>query len=393
MWHVLVPQDRPTTLMKILYVAMKYDYGDPARGYSFEHHNFFDSLVHMGNDVLYFDFGTLLQKRGRTGMNQRLLEVAKSDKPDVLFSVLYRDELDPSVLHEISSSAITPTVNWFTDDHWRFDSFSSRWAPVFNWVVTTATSALAKYARMHYDHVIKSQWACNHFQYHPLELPKEYDVAFVGLPHGNRRAVIRELRRAGIHVDLWGRGWANGRVSQQDMIRIFNQTRVNLNLSNSSLPPTPIARGVAAINRLLESAAVPGQLRDFVAGWLVSLADRAPRSQSAPLSQIKGRNFEVPGCGGLLLTEEAENLAEYYIPGEEVVTFRDTASMIDAVRYYLAHNDEREAVAMAGYARTIREHTYVHRFAEIFDRMGLPPSSVEQALAGRVSPGRVVEIK
>ena len=28
--------------MKILYVAMKYDYGNPKRGYSFEHYNFFD---------------------------------------------------------------------------------------------------------------------------------------------------------------------------------------------------------------------------------------------------------------------------------------------------------------------------------------------------------------
>jgi len=392
MRHVLVPKARRTRLMRILYVAMKYDYGDPARGYSFEHHNFFDSLIHMGNDVLYFDFGTLLQKRGRTGMNQRLLEIVKSDEPDVLFSVLYREELDPAVLREISNSTTTSTVNWFTDDHWRFDTFSSRWAPVFNWVVTTAKSALPKYAAMHYEHVIKTQWACNHFQYHPLELPKQYDVSFVGQPHGNRRAVVRQLRGAGIHVDLWGRGWANGRVSQQDMIRIFNQSRINLNLSNSSLPPTQTARGVAAINRLLESVALPGNARDSLAGWLVTLADRA-RSGRAPSSQIKGRNFEVPGCGGFLLTDEAENLAEYYIPGQEVVTFRDTASMIEAIQYYLAHEAEREGVAMAGYTRTLREHTYVHRFAAIFDRMGLPPTNVEQAIAGRLADGQVEEIE
>ena len=42
--------------MKILYAASKFDYGIPARGYSFEHYNFYDSLVGMGHEVEYFDF-------------------------------------------------------------------------------------------------------------------------------------------------------------------------------------------------------------------------------------------------------------------------------------------------------------------------------------------------
>jgi len=53
--------------MLILYCGMKYDYGRPAQGYSFEHYNFYDALVNMGHDVLYFDFMTLLQSTGRAG--------------------------------------------------------------------------------------------------------------------------------------------------------------------------------------------------------------------------------------------------------------------------------------------------------------------------------------
>jgi spore maturation protein CgeB len=377
--------------MRILYVAMKYDYGQSARGYSYEHNNFFDSLLHMGNDVLYFDFGTLLKKYGRTRMNQRLLEVARSEEPHILFTVLFRDELDPAVLDEISESTPTATLNWFTDDHWRFETFSKRWASHFNWVVTTAQSAIPKYRAIGYDRVIKSQWACNHFQYRPLDLPRRYDVTFVGLPHGNRRAVVRELRHAGIGVNAWGRGWANGRVSQDEMIRIFNQSKVNLNLSNSSLPPTQTARAVAAINRLLESTALPGRARDLVTGWLVTLADRSAPS-TVPTPQIKGRNFEVPGCGGFLLTDEAENLAEYYIPGKEVITFRDTQSLAEVIRYYLSHDDQREEIAAAGYARTVREHTYVHRFAQIFDRIGVPVTGLEQSLVGRMPSGQIQDI-
>jgi len=70
--------------MLILYLAMKYDYGRRDQGYSFEHCNFFDPLLNMGHDILYFDFMTLIQNRGRRSMNTRIKEVVNSEKPDLL---------------------------------------------------------------------------------------------------------------------------------------------------------------------------------------------------------------------------------------------------------------------------------------------------------------------
>jgi len=55
----------------------------------------------------------------------------------------------------------------------------------------------------------------------------KYDVSFVGQPHGNRRQVISALRKAGINVYVWGGGWESGRLSQEEMIRVFNQSRIN----------------------------------------------------------------------------------------------------------------------------------------------------------------------
>src|SRR3972149_554001 len=56
--------------MRILYVAMQYDYGNPSQGYSFEHYNFYDSLRGMGHEILYFDFLELEQVYGRDEMNR-----------------------------------------------------------------------------------------------------------------------------------------------------------------------------------------------------------------------------------------------------------------------------------------------------------------------------------
>jgi len=219
--------------MRILYAAMKYDYGKPEQGLSFEHYNFYHSLLSMGHDILYFDFMTLAQHHGREGMNRRLREVVTAEKPDLFFSVLFTDQFDRSVIRELTETRL-PTINWFCDDHWRFDDYSREWVPCFKWVITTAASALPKYAKCGYQNVIKSQWGCNDVLYRKLNLPLKYDVTFVGQPHGNRRQVIHALRKAGIKVHVWGGGWESGRLSQEDMIRVFNQSRINLNLSNAS---------------------------------------------------------------------------------------------------------------------------------------------------------------
>jgi spore maturation protein CgeB len=83
-------------------------------------------------------------------------------------------------------------------------------------------------------------------------------------------------------------------------------------------------------------------------------------------------------------------LHEYYAPSREVACYRSFDDLVRQVRHYLEHEDERAAVADAGYARTLAEHTYAHRFAEIFRTIGAPEHAGDQSLhldaarAGRV---------
>lgn len=330
--------------MKILYVAPKYDYGDRARGFSFEHYNFYSTLMHMGHNITYFDFITEYQQRGKEAMNLRLRDIVRTEKPDLLFCVLFTNELDIDVMRNISQRTETVTYNWFCDDHWRFDNFSRYWAPAFDWVSTTAVSALPKYQCIGYPNVIKTQWACNHYLYKPTCAQLDYEVTFVGQPHGTRRATIDKLRKQGIDVRTWGHGWENGRLTQEEMIDVFGKSRINLNLSNASTTGTGWQR------------------------WL-----RLKRPQLA--QQIKGRNFEVPGCDGFMLTGNAENLEEYYTPGREVTIFNNDEDLIEKIRFYLNHENDRQRIARTGYNRTLADHTYEKRFGDIFGAMGLASTS------------------
>ena len=398
--------------MRILYAAMKYDYGKPEQGLSFEHYNFYHSLLHMGHDILYFDYMTLMRHHGRDRMNQRLKEVVALEKPDLLFTVLFTDQFDPLVLRELTDGCL-PTVNWFCDDHWRFDNYSSEWAPCFKWVITTAASALPKYEALRYRNVIKSQWACNHALYRKLNLPLRYDVTFVGQPHGSRRQVIQDLRNAGIKVRVWGGGWESGRITQDEMIRVFNQSRINLNLSNSSMPVNGVVTRINAgpavpygtirsrVSRVLDTIPLGSRVKAVRKAWLkrtghaaaISSASEAIQSGDVPYSeQIKGRNFEVPGCGGFLLTGRADNLDQYYESGKDIASFTNTDELIERILYYLKHESERAAIARAGYERTLREHTYVQRFRDIFRQMGMPESSIGVQADPASRPGCTQEV-
>ncbi|HUT60393.1 MAG TPA: glycosyltransferase [Phycisphaerae bacterium] len=391
--------------MRILYVAIKHDYGNPARGFSFEHWSLYHSLVSMGHDILYFDYVGLLGAMGRDAMNRRLWEVARSEQADLMFTVLYEEQLDRSVVRRISEELQTVTVSWFCDDHWRFERFSRHWAPCFNWCVTTARSALPKYAAIGYGNVIKSQWACNPFLYRKLDVPLEHDVTFVGQPHGNRRAIIEALRAAGVRVQTWGYGWPAGRLGQEQMIRVFNTSRINLNLPNPAMmSPTPgesrrrnlklrtgefLRRMPGGMRARGLAHRVWGGLRRFRPGVRLSPPDLI----SDPNDQIKGRNFEVPACGAFLLSGQAEELSEYYEDGREIVCYSTMTDLIEKARRYLADEAERAAIAQRGYERTLREHTYEHRFADLFARVGLPQAPAAEVLAASPRPGHTEYVR
>jgi len=326
------------TTPKLLYVGAKYDYGDKTRGLSFEHRNFHHPLqtwcARQGWGLVPYDFYTRGQEIGQDAMTQELLDLARRERPAFLFSVLVDHVVDPHhhVFSEIGRTGETVTLHWFCDDHWRWEPYSRHVAPHFHFVTTTADSAPPKYAEIGLaDRVIKTQWACNHELYTPTDSPQDVDLSFVGMPHGDRVSFLNGLAGRGLGVEVFGHGWqGRPRLPFHQMVRLFSRSKINLNLSNASMMTGP---------------------------------------------QIKGRNFEIPGAGGFLLSGRAEGLDEYYEDSREIVTFADGDDLADKARFYLAHDAERARIAANGRRRTRAEHTWHHRFDQIFRAVGQRLSS------------------
>lgn len=77
------------------------------------------------------------------------------------------------------------------------------------------------------------------------------------------------------------------------------------------------------------------------------------------------RNYIIPGSGGFLLTAHVPGIENEFVPGKHLVTWRDLKDMRNKIRYYLAHDKERERIRRAGYEFTQACHRWECRAKEM----------------------------
>lgn len=314
--------------MRILCVFGQHNYGDPKRGEGYEYTNFVPTFRRLGHEVIFFESWNRACYGDFAELNRALLRRVEEVRPDVIFSVMFTFEVWLETWRILRDSGIPATINWTTDDSWKYEQSSRFLAPAFHAFTTTYASAYERYLRDGIPHVLLTQWGANGAALQPPVPASEcrYPVSFVGTAHGRRKAWVDRLRRCGIEVKCFGQGWEQGPVSADEIPRIIRNSAISLNFANSA-----------------------------------SLLDRFAPHRS---NQIKARTFEVPGAGGFLLSEWSQGLDQYYVPGREIATFANFSELAEKIRYYLDQPSERDAMAMAGYRRTVAEHTYDRRLSE-----------------------------
>lgn len=76
------------------------------------------------------------------------------------------------------------------------------------------------------------------------------------------------------------------------------------------------------------------------------------------------KTFEIPACGGFMLTNWTEEQAEFFEDDKHCAFFHTREEMLDKATYYAANADARNKVAVAGHAEA-RKHPYALRAAQI----------------------------
>ncbi len=83
------------------------------------------------------------------------------------------------------------------------------------------------------------------------------------------------------------------------------------------------------------------------------------------------RMYEVPGRGGFSIFPDIKGVEENYEDGKEIVLYKhgDLQDLKTKIDYYLTHETEREAIRLAGFERTKRDHTYLNRWKTILETL------------------------
>jgi spore maturation protein CgeB len=92
---------------------------------------------------------------------------------------------------------------------------------------------------------------------------------------------------------------------------------------------------------------------------------------------VNPRTFELAACSAFQLVDARTPLPAMF-RDDEVVTFRSVAELRRQITHYLAHPEERAAIAARARARVLAEHTFVHRVSRIFTEL----------LPAELQPGR-----
>jgi spore maturation protein CgeB len=299
---------------------------------------------------------TALQARYAEVLGEAVLHEVAAWRPDLVLA-LAQAPIGVGVLDQLRGAGIR-TAFWFVEN-FRVLPYWARVAPAYDvFFAIQQDPFLGQLRAAGARKAVYLPTACDRHRHVPVALTEAErttlgaDVSFAGAPYLNRRRLLLAL--TDYSPRLWGEGWdktelahyaADGgrRFSLPEMVRVFSATRVNLNIHSAAhvdtLDPDP----------------------DYV----------------------NPRTFELAACGAFQLVDEREPLRDLFAE-DEVVSFRSLVELRDQVGYYLAHDDERAAMAARARTRALAEHTFEHRAATIL-RETLEPSLLE---AARLGPAR-----
>ena len=163
----------------------------------------------------------------------------------------------------------------------------------------------------------------------PTKIKKTINLSFIGTLFPDRQQFLAKLLWYYKDINIYGylpqikllpelKNHYYGPVWGKDVNKIYNQSKIALNLTPKHLPSA-------------------GNLRAF----------------------------EIPATKTLILSDKINS--EWYLKNKEAVLIKTPRDTANKIRYYLKNPKKAETIAKAGYLRTIKDHTYKIRFKKLIN--------------------------
>lgn len=276
-------------------------------------------------------------------ISQAILAKVETFEPDLVLA-LAQAPMSRTLLRRLKREGI-PTAMWFVEDHKIF-TYWRAFAPLYDvFAVIQRSPFLEELAAIGQPNAVYLPMAALPDFHRPQELSAleqrtfGADIGFLGAGYPNRRVAFRPLAHRDFKI--WGTEWdgesqlaanvqrGGARISAADSVKIYNATRININLHSSV------------------------QARDLV-----------PQGDF-----VNPRTFELAAMGAFQLVDTRACMVDMFA-SDELATFSSAAELYEKIDYFLQHPEERAAYAVRARQRVLAEHSYQHRMQNLLNFVG-----------------------
>ena len=273
-------------------------------------------------------------------VTQALLMQITSFNPDFLLA-LAQAPMGVHILQKLKQAKIK-TAMWFVED-FRLFQYWKALAPLYDiFAVIQKEPFITELNKIGQNNVLYLPLAAQPGIHEKINLSEkdtmEYgsEIGFLGAGYPNRRLAFRPLENKDFKI--WGSDWDNEeilknniqrngeRISEQESVRIYNATKININLHSSIHTDKLVSGG------------------DFV----------------------NPRTFELAAIGAFQLVDERQLLGELF-EKDEVATFNSIHDLYSKIDYFLQHEDERQKYIAKSRKRILQDHTYQKRMEKLLE--------------------------
>ncbi len=266
--------------------------------------------------------------------NIGLINAVRETRPDLVF-ILRGADFSPETLLKIKKESNAKLVCWWLEGPKAIEKSLEK-APYYDFYFINSRYSVEEHKKRGVKNCYYLPFGAD-LEFYKRTIPAEYqcDVGFVGAWDQNRQNLLQGLTDFD-NASIWGPKWRKKNNKDKKMLRIikgdgiynddvakfYSTTRININID----------------------------------AWYNYIP-----------SGVSLRIFDIPACGGFLLTDFVEELPELYKLPEEMETFKTQDEFIGKIKYYLKNDKKREKIAENGCRRVIADHTYEIRMKQLLN--------------------------
>ena len=277
----------------------------------------------------------------------RVTSEIKHHKPDLIL-IIKGHPVSDSLIGRIRKATNAPVANYWIDDPFRI-SLSKKLSPLYDYFFSNSPDCIPEHESVGCPHPRWLTFGASHLLHSKLELSaneiEKYgsDICFSGTLSEKRFHLLEAL--AEFDIKIWSPRY----------FTVFDY------VNGDSVRPVPESSPI--YDKFMDTRVWGPELVKVYNASKIALNIHDP--QTCPIM----RDFEVPGCGAMLLTDQAQMLETLFEIGKEIVTFDTVDDLQKKIVHYLENESERVAIANQGYERVGSEHMYRHRMNELINHV------------------------